>query len=255
MRRRHVLRTLGAAAALGAWGAPGIASAQSWLDKARGTLDGLTREGVTGGGTGAPGGLSVADITAGLREALKVGTKRAVDRVGAVDGFNGDPEIRIPLPGSLATMHNALSGVGLGNLTSDLELRLNRAAEKAAPEAVDVFAEAITQMTIDDAKRIYDGPDDAATQFFRRTMTSPLTQRFTPIVEGSLSEAGAVQAYDAAVGRYSQLPFVPDVKADLSAYVVEKGLDGIFTYVAKEEAAIRANPAARTTDLLQKVFG
>ena len=110
-------------------------------------------------------------------------------------------------------------------------------------------------MTLEDVREIYEGPDDAATQYFKGKMTKPLTKRMKPIVDKSLSEVGAVQSYDTMMSRYKAIPLVPDVKANLTNYVVRKGLDGIFYYVAEEEAAIRNNPAARTTELLKKVFG
>jgi len=110
-------------------------------------------------------------------------------------------------------------------------------------------------MTMDDVRQIYNGPDDAATRYFQEKMSGPLAEEMRPIVNDSLAEVGAVQLYNTALGEYKTLPFVPDVQTDLTGYVVEKGMDGIFHYVAIEEAAIRQNPAARTTELLQKVFG
>ncbi len=140
-------------------------------------------------------------------------------------------------------------------MADDLELRLNRGAEAAAPEAKAVFFKAMEKMTWEDVKEIYEGSDDAATRYFQRTMSPDLVERFTPIVENSQSEVGAIRSYDDMMAQYKTLPFVPDVKSDLTAYTVEKALDGLFHYLAKEEAAIRNNPAKRTTDLLQKVFG
>ena len=134
-------------------------------------------------------------------------------------------------------------------------LRLNRAAEVAAPKAKKLFIDAIAAMTLDDARRIYDGPNDAATRYFQGKMTKPLAREMTPVVSESLSEVGAIKSYDSVMGQYKQIPFVPDAKADLTEYVVEKGMDGIFYYLAKEEAAIRENPVKRTTSLLKKVFG
>lgn len=139
-------------------------------------------------------------------------------------------------------------------MADDLELRLNRAAEAAAPRARSVFVQAITDMTLDDVKAIYDGPKDAATQFFRKNMSVPLTESMRPVVDGALADVGAIQAYDQMIGQYKTVPFVPDVKADLTTYVLGKALDALFLYLAREEAAIRENPAKRTTDLLQKVF-
>ena len=171
------------------------------------------------------------------------------------DGYNADPLIHIPLPKDLRKVHNALDKIGLGKMTADLELKLNRAAERAAPEAKEVFWNAITEMTLQDVRAIRKGPEDAATQYFRGKMTTPLTDRFTPIVTNAMSEVGAIRSYDRMMDRYKAIPFVPDVKADLTRYTVGKGLDGLFTYVAKEEAAIRKDPAKRTTELLQRVFG
>jgi len=207
-----------------------------------------------------PGGqstqqLSDSDIGAGLREALKVGAERVVGQVGATDGFNGDPAIHISLPESLQKVQSTLSRVGLSSMTDDLELRLNRAAEAASPEAQAVFWQAIDEMTWDDVREIFDGPDDAATRYLERTMSSPLVTRMKPIVDASLAEVGAVRAYDQAIGRYKAVPFVPDVKADLTQHVLERALKGLFLYLAQEEAAIRQNPAKQTTELLKKVFG
>jgi hypothetical protein len=143
----------------------------------------------------------------------------------------------------------------MSRLADDLELRLNRAAEAAAPEAKELFWQAVDEMTLDDVQGIYDGPDDAATQYFKDKMTPPLAERMQPVVDSSLAEVGAIQSYDTMMAQYKSVPFVPDAKADLTTYVVEQAMDGMFYYVAKEEAAIRNNPAARTTELLQKVFG
>ena len=137
----------------------------------------------------------------------------------------------------------------------DLELRLNRAAEKATPKAKKLFHQAITEITLDDAKSIYKGPDDAATRYFKSKMSKPLAKAMHPIVDKSLSEVGAVRSYDKLIGKYRSIPFVPDVKTDLTNHVIKKGMKGIFHYLAREEAAIRRDPAKRTTELLKHVFG
>ena len=207
-------------------------------------------------GSDADGGvLGNQDIAAGLREALRVGSEKVVAQVGAADGFNLDPEIHIPLPGAFRQVQSALKTVGLSKLADDVELKLNRAAEAAAPEARDLFVQAIGEMSLDDAKRIFDGPDDAATQYFKGKMSAPLSEKMAPIVDRSLAEVGALASVDRMMESYQTIPFMPDVKSDLRGYVVEKALDGIFFYVAKEEAAIRNDPAARTTELLKQVFG
>ena len=204
---------------------------------------------------GAGSALSTSDISSGLKEALRVGSDRVVSQVGQTDGYNGDPAIRLPLPGSLKSVQSALAAAGMSGMLDDLELRLNRAAEAAAPKARALFVDAISEMTIEDARNIYEGPKDSATRYFQSKMSQPLAAEMAPVVNESLAEVGAVRSYDAVMGQYKQIPFVPDAKADLTDYVVEKGMDGIFFYLAKEEAAIRENPAARSTELLQKVFG
>lgn len=222
----------------------------SWWQKGADLLKGVTSQ--SSGGTGA---LSTQDIAAGLKEALTVGTGRVVSQLGKPDGFNADPLIHIPLPENLKKVQDTMNKIGMGGMMNDLELKLNQAAETATPQAKELFLDAISKMTLDDVTGIYKGADDAATQYFRGKMSDPLKAKMAPIVEQSLAEVGAVKAYDSAMSRYGQIPFVPDVKADLQNHVLDKGLDGIFHYVAQEEAAIRANPAARTTDLLKKVFG
>lgn len=205
-----------------------------------------------GGGLGP---LSDDEIGKGLKEALRVGTERVVGQVGAADGYNADPLIHIPLPKTLQKVHEVLQKIGLDRMTADLELKLNRAAEKAAPEAKQVFWNAIAEMTLDDVRGIWKGEDDAATQYFKGKMTTPLTERFTPIVEDSMNQVGAVRSYDNMMSKYKSVPFVPDVKADLTSHVVGLGIAGIFHYVAREEAAIRKDPAKRTTAILKRVFG
>lgn len=205
--------------------------------------------------SGAAGQLSLGEIGNGLKEALKVGSERVVGQVGSNDGYNADPEIHLPLPDSLKTVQSALRAAGMSGLMDDLELKLNRAAEAAAPKAKALFWKAISEMTLDDVERIYNGPDDSATRYFQGKMTASLAQEMRPIVDESLSQVGAIRSYEDAMGQYKSLPFVPDAKANLSDYVIEKGMDGIFYYLAREEASIRQNPVKRTTALLQKVFG
>jgi len=199
--------------------------------------------------------LTDPEIGSGLKEALIVGTGKVVEQLGQTNGFNADPAIHIPLPARLQTVKSALDKAGMGAMMDDLELKLNRAAEVATPKAKDLFVKSVQEMTLEDVQGIYNGPDDSATRYFEEKMSAPLAEDMRPIVSDSLAEVGAIQSYNAAMGQYKALPFVPDVQTDLTGYVVEKGMDGIFHYVAVEEAAIRQNPAARTTELLQKVFG
>ncbi len=209
-----------------------------------------------GSGTGqTQDTLTTGEIGAGLKDALLVGSENVVSQLGSLDGFNLDPAIHIPLPEQFSTVKSVLGKVGMTSLLDDLELKLNRAAEVATPKAKALFGQAISEMAFEDVMNIYNGPEDAATRYFQDKMTPPLAKEMQPVVEQSLAEVGAVQSYDNVMGEYRTIPFVPDVKADLTTYVVEKGMDGIFYYMAKEEAAIRQNPAKRTTELLQKVFG
>ena len=199
--------------------------------------------------------LTSSEIASGLKDALRVGTETVVAQLGQLDGFNTDPAIHIPLPDTLKKVKSALSAVGMSSMMDDLELKLNRAAEAATPPAKKLFLDAITAMTLDDVQGIYNGPDDAATRYFQDKMSAPLAAEMQPIVEKALNQVGAVQSYDAVMGKYASIPFVPDVKTDLNKYVVDKGMEGIFHYVAVEEAAIRNDPLKRSTDILQKVFG
>ena len=219
----------------------------SWLDKAKDMVD------ETGIITSSDS-LTESEINSGLKEALHKSTKLVVEQLGTVGGFNADPDIHIPLPNSMSRVQTALDTIGMSDTLDDLEMRLNRAAEIATPKASDLFFNAISDMSLDDARGILEGPDDAATRYFKKKMTPDFVKEFTPIVDESLSESGAIKAYDQAISEYKSIPLVPDVKTDLSTYVVEEAMDGIFHYLAVEETKIRNDPAARTTDLLKKVF-
>ena len=199
--------------------------------------------------------LTNSEITSGLKEALLVGTESVVGQLGQMDGFNADPAIHIPLPESMQQVKSALAAVGMSSMLEDLELKLNRAAEEATAPAKKLFWDSIEAMSMDDVMEIYNGPDDAATRYFQGKMSEPLAVAMQPIVERSLNQVGAIQAYDSVMGQYDTLPFLPDVKADLNSYVLDKGMEGIFHYLAIEEAAIRQNPVKRTTEILQTVFG
>jgi hypothetical protein len=247
MTRRTVCM-LGLCAALAA--IPAHAQ-NSLLDQGSSLLKGMLES--QPGGSGSS--LSHAQISDGLREALRVGSERVTASLGQVDGFNTNPDVHIPLPESLQTVQSALAMVGMSDIADDLELRMTRAAETAAPQAQELFVQAISEMTLEDAQGILSGPDDAATKYFQGKMTGPLTERFTPVVNQELQGAGAVQTYDQMMGDYAKLPFAPDVETNLTPYVVQQALDGMFLLLGREEAAIRENPAARTTELLQTVFG
>lgn len=201
--------------------------------------------------------LSDGEIGGGLREALKVASQRVVGRLGKADGYNGDPRIRIPLPGPIQNIAGPLKSLGAGGMIDDLQLKMNRAAEQAAPKALGIFTDAVSMMSISDARGILQGPKDSATQYFRRTTSASLTDSFRPVINGSLSSVGAVQTFSSVQAKASGLPLVGKSIGDfnLTDFTVAKALDGLFHYLAAEEDAIRTNPLARSTDLLKKVFG
>lgn len=233
--------------------AAGPASGQGFLKQLQDSAGGLGGKLGIGGGS-ATSALSNDEVGKGIKEALRVGTERLVGQLGSANGFSGDPQVRIPLPDNLKRVQSALGRFGMSGMADDLEARLNRAAETATPKAKKLFGNAITAMTLEDVQKILNGPSNAATQFFQGKMTSPLKAEFKPIVDASLADVGAINSYDKMMGQYKSLPFVPDVKADLTNHVLEKAIAGIFLYLGKEEAAIRENPAKRTTELLKKVF-
>ena len=207
----------------------------------------------------APAGASLSQnqIGLGLKDALKVASQRVIDRVGKTDGFNADPAIRIPLPDQLQSVQGALRSVGLGALLDDLQLKMNRGAEQAAPKALDIFVDAATNMSFTDARMILTGPQDSATQYFKRTTSNQLATSFRPIVDSSLSGVGAVTALRSVQTRAATIPFVGQAigNFNLTDFTVGKALDGVFHYLAVEETAIRTNPVARTTNLLRQIFG
>ncbi|CAG36107.1 DUF4197 domain-containing protein [Desulfotalea psychrophila] len=220
---------------------------ESWFDKGMDMLKSVEKT------TAAK--PSVGEMDLAFKQALRLGAEKVVKQLGQSNGFNADPAIHIPLPKELNTVKSVLNKIGMSPLLDDLELRLNRAAEAATPKAQKLFLQSISEMTFDDIKTIYNGPKDSATRYFQRKMSPELSRQMQPIVEKSLAQAGAMQAFDRVVGEYQNLPFVPDVKANLTDYVVQEGMDGIFYYISQEEIAIRENPLKQTTALLQKVFG
>lgn len=255
LTKAHLVASLSLAVVLGM--ALSHSASASWLDKVKEVVgNNVSTEQITSGVQSVAGGeLSTEDMSAAFKEALDIGSRKVVDQLAATDGFNKDSAIRIPLPEKLQTVKKWMGKVGLGDRMDDLEVKLNRAAEDAAPKAKALFVDSIKAMSFDDVRNIYNGGDNAATNYFREKMTPALTQEMQPIVQNSLSEVGAVKLYDDAMSDYKSIPFVPDVKADLVSHVVDGGLEGIFHYLAKEEAAIRQDPVKRTTELLERVFG
>ena len=220
--------------------------------------------------------LSSAEIDGGLKEALRVGTKLAIERLGKEDGYFENTLVKISVPEEVRMVESALRNIGMEKYADDFILALNRAAEQAVPQTAEIFADAITQMSLEDARQILNGPDDAATEYFRKTAGAALHQAIFPIVREYTQKTevtsyykSMVSAYDSyaapvvensGLGQFLGMQQGSDEKPaynahDLDGYITGKSLDGLFTVLAEEEKQIRENPAARSTELLKKVFG
>lgn len=201
--------------------------------------------------------VSDSEIAGGLKEALSKGVRTAVSTLGREDGFLEDARVKIPLPKSLQKLEKGLRVAGQGKAVDEFVASMNHAAEKAVPVAIDVFTDALRQMTFDDARQIlFSGRQDSATEFFRRTSEENLRGKFRPIVEEFTEKTGVTNKYKAMVGRAGfAAQLLGKDATDLDGYVTEKALDGLFLLVADEERKIRENPLGRTTSLLRKVFG
>ncbi len=199
--------------------------------------------------------LSEDKIVLGLKEALNIGTGNAVTGVGRLDGFFKDAIIKILMPKKLQTIEKGLRAMGYSAKVDEFVVSMNRAAEKAAPQAKSIFIGAIKEMTFDDARRILTGGDTAATTFFKDKTTDRLSSAFRPTIEKAMNEVGATKQYKDLIGRYQALPFAKNYAVDIDDYVTGKAIDGLFYYVGEEEKKIRKNPAARVTQILKDVFG
>ena len=199
--------------------------------------------------------LSETEITAGLKEALTVGSGRVVTQLAAIDGYFSDDLIRIPLPEDLQKVQNNLAKVGLSGPLDDLELKINRAAEAAAPTAKQFVVDAVTSMTIDDALGILNGGDTAATDYLKSRTADKLITAFSPYMDNALSDSGAVTAMESIGRKYLPSSMVTELRNDLVNHATDRAMDGMFYYLAQEEKAIREDPVKRTTELLRRVFG
>lgn len=214
-----------------------------------GTMDAMKNGGA------AP--LSNGEVVSGLKEALRVGTERSVSLASAVNGFNGNALIRVPFPEDAIKVRNTLMDLGLKKPVEDFELTLNRAAEAAAKEAVPVFVEAITSMSIADGFAILRGGENAATNYLKEKTTAALLAKFRPVVEKATRQVALAQYWKPVADAYNTATLLTGGKAvepDLDAYVTRKAADGLFVLLANEEKKIRQDPLARTTDLLKRVF-
>lgn len=222
----------------------GNAQIKGLIDNAKSTVK--TKTGTTS--------LSTADISNGLKEALKKGVSQQVTKLTAADGFYKNEAVKILLPEELQKVDKKLRQLGMGNLADEGIKVLNRAAEDAVKEGTPIFTNAITSMTLTDAKKILMGNDTSATTYLEGATSAPLYAKFNPVVQSSLSKVGADKVWAGIIKKYNGLPLVTKVNPDLNDYVTKKTMDGVFKMIAVEEKNIRNNLSSRTSDLLKKVF-
>jgi hypothetical protein len=203
------------------------------------------------------GGSSITndELIQGLKEALEIGTQNAVATVSKPDGYFKNPDIKIPLPEEIEKAGKYLQLAGYGSKVDQFEQSMNRAAEQAAPEGKQIFLDAVKGMEIKDAQKIMDGPDNAATTFFKEKTYTRLQKIFKPIVKDTMGQVGVTRQFQNINAKLSSIPLADKASVDLDQYVTDKSLEGLFFMLAEEEKKIRQDPAARVTDILKKVFG
>ncbi|MFT3740413.1 MAG: DUF4197 domain-containing protein [Breznakibacter sp.] len=237
--KNHLRVLMGALCVVGTLGANAqlLKNAQSVLQKGVGTS------------------LSQEDAASGIKEALTKGVSKGVEMLSKQDGYLGDAEIKIPFPSEAKAMEDKLRAIGLGDKVDEVVVSVNRAAEDAAIKAKDIFVSAIKGMTVTDAVNIVKGSDNAATQYLQTNTTSELTTQFTPVIQESLEKVDATKYWADVVNTYNKIPMVKKMNPNLTEYVTQQAISGLFVKIAQEEKEIRKNPAARTSSLLKKVFG
>jgi hypothetical protein len=210
----------------------------------------------TAGSTSALAGLTEAEMADAARQALEVGVRRAVDLLGRYGGYLDDPQVRIPMPSALQSVDKALRAVGQQKYADEFVATMNHAAEKAVPETTSIFIDAIKGMKVEDARKILQGPDTAATSYFKEHTTPALQKAILPIVQQATDAVGVTSAYKQLVGKAGFMgAYISMDSLDVDRYVTDKAIDGLFVKLAQEEKLIRQDPAARSTELLKKVFG
>ena len=208
----------------------------------------------------AANALSLADISgkdasAGLKEALTQGAVKAIEILGRQDGFLGNPKVKIPLPESMQKVEGVMRGLGMGKQADELVTAMNRAAEASVPQAKTLLVNSIKQMSVEDAKGVLTGGEDSATQYFRRTTSGPLMEKFKPVVRNAIARVKLAEKYDQFAGKAAKFGLVREQDTHLENYVAQKSLDGLYLMIAEEEKAIRKNPADAAGRLAKKVFG
>jgi hypothetical protein len=199
--------------------------------------------------------LSNKDAVAGLKDALVQSAGKAVGQLGAADGFLGNAKVKIPLPDSIKRVESGLRMLGMGRQADELVVSMNRAAEMAVKEATPILVDSVKKMSVQDAKGVLTGGDDAATQYFRRTTSDQLTQRFLPIVKKMTAKVQLAEQYNSLAGQAASLGLVKQEDANIDNYVTRKALDGLFLVISEQERAIRKDPVGAATGMAQKVFG
>ena len=199
--------------------------------------------------------LSNQDAVAGLKDALTQGSAAAIGKLGVENGFLGNAKVKIPLPDAIRRVESGLRLLGMQRQADELVVAMNRAAEQAVPEAKALLTGAVKNMSVQDAKGILTGGDTAATEYFRRTTSDQLTQKFLPIVTKATSKVGLAEKYNNLAGQGAQLGLVDAKQAKIENYVTQKTLDGLFLMIAEQEKAIRKDPVGSATGMAQKVFG
>ena len=199
--------------------------------------------------------LSSSEASGGLKEALTQGVSKAVATLGTTDGFLGNNEVKIPLPSSLKKVEKVMKMMGMGKQSDELVLKMNRAAEAAVPEAKTLLIDSIKKMSVADAKAILTGPQDAATQYFKKTTSAQMAEKFLPIVTKATEKVQLAETYNKYAEMGSKYGVVKKEDAKIEQYVTNKALDGVYLMIAKEEAAIRQDPVGQASSLLKKVFG
>lgn len=203
----------------------------------------------------APSQLSNSEVTRGLKEALVQGADKAVAQLGQVNGFLENPKVRIPLPEHLQRAEKTLRFLGMGKQADELVLRMNRAAESAVPHAKELLVNSVRQMSITDAKTILTGSEDAATQYFRKTTSTPLAEKFLPIVQDAMKDVSLAQQYNEVAKLGQRYGLVKKEQGTLEDYIAQKTLDGVYLMMAEEEKKIRKDPVKAGSELVKKIFG
>ena len=198
--------------------------------------------------------LEQATIISGLKEALAISTEKAIAMVGKTDGYFGNKMIKILMPGKMQMVADALGKAGMQKQIDEFILSMNRAAEKAAPKAASIFGDAIKNMNLEDAQKILNGGDTAATDYFQLKTSDSIYNEFKPIIAATMEEMGTTRLFENIMGKAKTLPFMSKTTVDLDDYVTKKATSGLFLMLGQQEKMIRVNPGARSTDLLKKVF-